>query len=301
MKKYVIFLLFPLLLGCKSKANKEFSYEHIVIFGVDGAGGEFKNVDTPNFDKIFGSGSINYNGVAQSPTISAQNWGSMIYGVGPEVHQKTNAYIASNKHNDESLPSFIKTYSEKHPSATYYSAVNWGPINYGLFEDIDKLTKVNVAEENSDLGAKDVDAMVATSVASRTLTHNDTIVFTQFDYVDHAGHSYGNKSTEYIDAIRHIDQQMGVIYDAYKLTGKLSRTLFIAVSDHGHTEAGGHGGDSESEKAVMIAVNGGGNKIIHGSCESYTTTDVAPIVLHALKEEIPSHYSGKVPNNMYVS
>ena len=109
MKKQVILLLMPFLLGCKSQSNSGAQFKHVVIFGVDGAGGEFENIDTPNFDRIFGSGSINYHGVAQSPTISARNWGSMIYGVSASTHKKTNSYIASNKHTDENLPSFIKS------------------------------------------------------------------------------------------------------------------------------------------------------------------------------------------------
>ena len=104
MKKLFFVLLIPFLAAC-SNANKH--YKRVVIFGVDGAGGEFASIDTPNFDRIFSKGSINHNGVSQSPTISAQNWGAMIYGVGPNTHQKANGYIASNKHTDENLPSFI--------------------------------------------------------------------------------------------------------------------------------------------------------------------------------------------------
>lgn len=65
-------------------------YSHIMIFGVDGAGGNFDKIDTPNFDRIFSKGSINLNGVSEYPTISAENWGSMFMGVTPQKHQITN-------------------------------------------------------------------------------------------------------------------------------------------------------------------------------------------------------------------
>lgn len=296
MKKLFFVLLIPFLAAC-SNANKH--YKRVVIFGVDGAGGEFASFDTPNFDRIFSKGSINHNGVSQSPTISAQNWGAMIYGVGPNTHQKTNGYIASNKHTDENLPSFIKTHSITHKDATYYSAVNWGPINYGLFEDLETLTKDNISSEYSFLSSSEVDDKVAEHVIRRLDDHDDAIVFMQFDSVDGAGHIGGYESDGYKNAIQHIDTLIGQIYDAYAEKNLLDSTLFMCVSDHGHTLTGGHGGDSSHEKAVTIAVNGGRGDIIQGSCESYTTIDVAPIVLSALCEEIPSHYEGKVPNNMF--
>ena len=300
MKKRVILLLMPFLLGCKSQSNSGAQFKHVVIFGVDGAGGEFENIDTPNFDRIFGSGSINYHGVAQSPTISAQNWGSMIYGVSASTHKKTNSYIASNKHTDENLPSFIKTYATNHKKATYFSAVNWSPINFGLFEDVENLTKVNGSEVYEGLSSEDIDQKVADSVVERLKERKDRVVFTQFDSVDHAGHSYGPESDKYINAIKNIDRLIGQIYDAYASKNLLKSTLFMCVSDHGHKPNGGHGGDSEKEKSTMIAVNGGRKKIIQGCCESYTTADVATIVLHALNEPLPSHYEGKVPNNMFL-
>lgn len=297
MKKLSLLLIYPLLFCSCSDTDK--TYQHVVIFGVDGAGGEFSNIDTPNFDRIFGSGSMNYHGLAQLPTMSAQNWGSMAYGVTPETHGKTNSDVADHQHTDENLPSFIKTHATKHEDATYYSAVNWKPINYGIFEDLPNLTKDNIAQTYPGLSSAEVDDKVAEHVIHRVQDHQDTIVFMQFDSVDHAGHAHGNQSNEYIQSIQHIDTLMGQIYDAYEEKNLLSSILFICVSDHGHTASGGHGGETDSEKAVTIAVNGGKGNIIQGSCESYTNTDLAPIVLHALNEEIPEHYQGKLPNNMF--
>ena len=306
MKKLTFLLLVPFLIGCKNKTNdvtptSEHHYERVVIFGVDGAGAEFGNIDTPNFDRIFGSGCIKYDGLAQSPTISAQNWGSMFYSVPPSVHGKNNGYIAENKHTDENLPTFVKTYSLSHPTAKFYSAVNWTPINYGLFEDIPNLTKDNLRVEYSDLSSAEIDEKVAAHVVARAYTENDTIVFMDFDSVDLAGHNFGRVSEEYVNSIKHIDTLLGSIYDAYVATGKADKTLFMCVVDHGHTATGGHGGESKEEKDAMIAVNGAGGHIIQGACDSYTTIDVAPIALHALREPIPAHYQGRVPNNMFAS
>jgi len=301
MHTRLVFVFIPFfLVGCSPKKevkNEPKKYERVVIFGVDGAGCAFKDCETPNFDRIFYNGNVNYNGIAESPTISAQNWGAMIYGVDCQTHQKTNDYIANNKHNDDALPSFMKTYSKNHPNSTYYSAVNWTPTNYGLFEDMPELIKNNLSELG--LSSSATDDKVAESVITRLNESFDAITFMQFDSVDGAGHASGNSSESYFNAIKHIDVLLGNIYDAYVAKGIANTTLFICVSDHGHTLTGGHGGDSESEKAVTIAVNGGLNNIVKGSCEGYYTYDLASVVLHALGEESPSHYKGKVPNNLF--
>ena len=35
-------------------------YDRVVIFGIDGMGTKFKDLDSPNYDKIFKDGSISY-------------------------------------------------------------------------------------------------------------------------------------------------------------------------------------------------------------------------------------------------
>ena len=70
-------------------------YSHVIVIGVDGAGSWFKDADTPNFDKIFENGAITYKALSSKPTISAECWGSMLIGVGPEIHGLTNGIVSS--------------------------------------------------------------------------------------------------------------------------------------------------------------------------------------------------------------
>ena len=43
-----------------SNLNETAGYRHVVVVGVDGAGGWFKDADTPNFDRIFQNGAVTY-------------------------------------------------------------------------------------------------------------------------------------------------------------------------------------------------------------------------------------------------
>lgn len=276
-------------------------YEHVVIFGVDGAGGAFEWVDTPNFDRIFSHGSINYDGVAEYPTISAQNWGSMFTGVTAQKHQLTNEKASMFLKIFDSYPTFFKIHSDSDRSASAYVAANWIPINLGLIEPaIWQMKKESCyfstpGDKNDDA----VDLRVKECVLERLEKQTDNLVYMHFDGVDEAGHARGGHSQRYAEAIQTIDGYMGEIYDAYVKKGIAKDTLFLCVSDHGHTLHGGHGGEEEEVKRVTLAAYGGKGDIIQGTCGKYVCHDLASIVLYALGDRQPDHFEGGVPKNLF--
>ena len=276
------------------------AYKRVVIFGVDGAGGMFPEANTPNFDEIFENGSVSFTGMSQYPTISAQNWGSMLLGVTAQKHNLTNSRTAIFK-NDGKYESIFKIVSKLEPYSSFYSCLDWKNINHGIIEDdIPNMTKVNVTDLiKPEPNEYNIDRKVAELTAERVASFDDKIVFVHFDAVDHAGHAHGSSSQEYLDAIEENDKDIGIIYQAYKDAGKVDDTLFICVSDHGHKEKGGHGGESDIEKAVTIAVAGNKGNIIKGTPGYYVTQDMAAIVLYALGIAQPSTFEGRVPTNLF--
>ena len=77
----------------------------------------------------------------------------------------------------------------------------------------------------------------------------------------------------------------------------LDDTLLILVADHGET-AGGHGGKTEEELSVVVAVRGYTvNRITLPS--GTRNRDVASIVLYALGIKQPSNFVSKVPNGLF--
>ncbi len=84
-------------------------YSHITAIGIDGAGSWIKDADTPNFDKIFKNGAITYTALSSKPTIGAECWGSMLIGVGPEIHGLTNGIVSSAPYDVNSpFPSLFR-------------------------------------------------------------------------------------------------------------------------------------------------------------------------------------------------
>ena len=70
-------------------------YAHVIVVGIDGAGSFIKDADMPNFQRIFSDGAVTYQALSSQPTISAECWGSMLLGVGPEIHKLTNEILES--------------------------------------------------------------------------------------------------------------------------------------------------------------------------------------------------------------
>ena len=68
-------------------------FSHVIVVGIDGAGSFFKDADTPDFDRIFADGAVTYDALASNPSISAECWGAMLLGVGPEIHKLNNGIV----------------------------------------------------------------------------------------------------------------------------------------------------------------------------------------------------------------
>ena len=87
-------------------------YKYAVIVGIDGMGNFNKDTDTPNMDRIFASGAKTLYALSMYPTISAQNWGSMLLGLDPEVHKMTNGSISENINENDLTPSLFREVRE---------------------------------------------------------------------------------------------------------------------------------------------------------------------------------------------
>jgi predicted AlkP superfamily phosphohydrolase/phosphomutase len=88
--------------------NMSRKYSHVIVIGVDGAGSWFKNADTPNFDRIFENGAVTYGALSSKPTISAECWGSLLIGVGPEIHGLTNGIVSGTPYDiNSAFPSLF--------------------------------------------------------------------------------------------------------------------------------------------------------------------------------------------------
>ena len=287
-----VFCLFEGALSGKQASTPDFSerytYEHVIIIGVDGAGNFHKDCDTPNMDKLFiKNGAWTDNCRVTTPSISAQCWGSMLTGVKPYYHKLTNDNISKDRYAKKDYPTVFRLLRNAHPDAEIGSFVNWSPINYGLVETTAKVTLDN-----------DYDDVLTEKICKYIKSKKPELLFIQFDSVDHAGHSYGYGTEDYLKSIETIDEYVGDIYNAIKSAGIADSTLLIITADHGGIGTS-HGGTTEEEMNTFFGVNG--TSVNKTGDISVLGRDLAAIVCYALGiEGNQENWDSFIPENLFL-
>lgn len=260
-------------------------YQHVIVVGIDGAGSFIKDAQTPHFDRIFAKGAVTYDALASRPSISAECWGSMLLGVGPEVHQLTNGIVSSTPYpTDSPFPSLFRRIREVYPEAELGSYCDWNPITFGIVED-------NLGVSHDTARDSELTPMICDYIREK----RPEFLFVQFDSVDGAGHKNGYGTQEHLKRISEVDALVGDIHRAAADAGMLEDTLFMVIADHGGTnpgngEGGSHGGWTDGEKYVTFAAAGKG--VNHTMIPDMNIRDLAAVVLYALGVDAPEFEEG---------
>ena len=271
-------------------------YSHVIVLGIDGAGSFVRDADTPYFDSIFADGAVIYDALASNPSISAECWGSMLLGVGPEVHKLTNGIVSSTPYpTDSPYPSLFRRIKAVYPEAELGSYCDWNPITYGIVED-----NLGVSHDTAN------DDALTPLICDYIKAKKPDFLFIQFDSVDGAGHKHGYGTPEHLKRIGEVDVLVNDVYTAAGDAGIIDDTLFIVIADHGGTnpgngQGGGHGGWTDGEKYVTFAAAGKGvNKV---NLEKMNIRDLAAIVLYAFGIDLPEFdeagWTSQLPEGMF--
>ena len=270
-------------------------YSHVIVIGIDGAGSFIKDADTPNFDKIFECGAKTFSALASKPTISAECWGSMLLGVGPEVHKLTNSIVSITPYPlDSAFPSVFRRIREVYPNAVLGSYCDWNPITYGIVEN-----NIGVSHDT----AKDFE--LTPIICNYIRESLPDFLFVQFDSVDGTGHSKGYGTPEHLESITKADSLVGDIYNTACEVLDMKETLFIVIADHGGANnkygGGSHGGWTDSEKYVTFAASG--KNVKSGIIGTMNIRDLAAIVLYSFGIDLPifdeAGWTAQIPEGLF--
>lgn len=273
--------------------NKQ--YAHVIVVGIDGAGSFIKDADTPHFDRIFQNGAITYDALASNPSISAECWGSMLLGVGPEVHKLTNAIVGKTPYpTDAPFPSLFRRIKEAYPEAEMGSYCEWNSITYGIAEN-------NLGISHDTAKDDDLTPIICDYIKEK----KPDFLFIQFDSVDGIGHKHGYGTPEHLKRIHEVDALVYDVYAAAVDAGIINDTLFIVIADHGGANlpdgTGRHGGWTDGEKYVTFAITG--KTVNHTNIKDLNIRDLAAIVLYALGIPAPDFdetgWTSQIPKEIF--
>ena len=271
-------------------------HSHVIVLGIDGAGSFIKDAVTPHFDEIFADGAVIYDALASNPSISAECWGSMLLGVGPEVHKLTNSIVSSTPYPaDSPYPSLFRRIREAYPEAELGSYCDWNPITYGIVEN-----NLGVSHDTAN------DDVLTPIICDYIKAKKPDFLFIQFDSVDGAGHKHGYGTPGHLKRIGEVDVLVNDVYTAAQDAGIIEDTLFIVIADHGGTnpgngQGGGHGGWTDGERYVTFAAAGKGvNRI---QLERMNIRDLAAIVLYSFGIGLPGFdeqgWTSQIPEGLF--
>jgi predicted AlkP superfamily pyrophosphatase or phosphodiesterase len=159
-------------------------------------------------------------------------------------------------HNLMETPDFLTQALSRNSSIKTYAAAGWPPLidpnDVGpVIADVGHLRFHNDGET---LGYLQVDKEVFDHALQTISEGGPDLSFVYFCGVDEAGHKYGSIEPPYFDAVERIDGYLKALHDA--VIARDEEWLLIVVTDHGHRDEGGHGGDSPQERASFVIAHG---------------------------------------------
>lgn len=294
-------------------------YKHVIVLTTDGGGNPWdpngmyyaknnetdpewttnpailkkrQNTYTMNlFNKQF---AMSTTAEAVVPTISAQNYISMLHGLTwgdlPDDYKYTNATSGQFYFNDFGkatplFPSVFKVLQAANPNQSAAAFSEWGNILNGITEPDATVDK------NSSQAWKSFDD-VANYIGTDDFS-NTALTYMQSDQMDHQGHGHGWFNDAYWENYAKYDDMFKTVMDKLEATGHSHDTLVIANADHGGWRTD-HGQNTEAPN-TNIFIGLGGETIDNGRrLHGGSNADISPLILHALQVKQPKSMTGKV-------
>ncbi|MFD3553657.1 alkaline phosphatase family protein [Streptomyces goshikiensis] len=258
--------------------------DKVLVIGLDGVVlDRVKAANAPHLKGLMAQGLTAKSTLYANPmaaTSSGPGWSTIATGVWPDKHGvKDNSFTGKNY---TAYPDFLTRAENAKPSLNTYAAADWEPItstdqNGPIFSaKVDK--RLSLKGDRDGYGSED--PKIATAAAAELRDQNPDASFVYLGQVDSAGHSYGAASQQYLDAIARVDTLVGQLLTAVqnRPTYAQENWKILVTTDHGHTDAGGHGGSTIQERGTFVIAKGPG--IPAGSVrDDVKLTDVAATAL----------------------
>jgi len=228
----------------KSDYNYSRIAEYVIMVLVDGARPDIvERVGGEGFSFLEKEGVLFSNAYALTPTYSIPARAAISTGLPHEISGVTSNWYNKGVLNLPSIFSLAKKYGLK------TGAIGDSSINM-LFKDyLD--TYIEIPETSGHMKKSAEEAIKI--ITSGELPN---VLWVGFADVDEAGHGYGALSSIYEEAIVEASQLIMNMIEALKLRGVYDKTVLIVLSDHGHLDRGGHGGEELEVRRIYLSIMG---------------------------------------------
>ncbi|NOU94804.1 nucleotide pyrophosphatase [Paenibacillus sp. LMG 31456] len=264
----------------------------VIVIGWDGAGSFVQSSETPQLDAFFRRGASSLTTQAVMPTISAQCWGSMFYGVTPDKHQLDNTRAEKERFPDGSpYTSVFKLARQQWPDAKLASFSSWEPINYGIIETSAGVHTVSMPDAE----------LAAAAGAYIQLNPDVKLMFVHFDLPDAGGHRHGYNTPGQWEVIAQTDRHVAIIMQAIEEAGLLQDSLIIQLTDHGGGGAAptDHGSDHPLDLTIFWSCAGPGIEPGSEVPAELGLIDTAAVIAHALGLMPSDSWDAKLPLGLF--
>lgn len=223
------------------------------------------------------------------PTISAPGWGSLLTGASHEQHGVVdNSMVGSNLWR---YPDVLSLAFFRDVTTRTFAAAGWpvlvdpqglGPIIHPRVDQQKAGLHRVVARDGETNGYSLVDAECVAYAHAALRSAGFDVGFVYCCDVDDAGHVYGALSEEYTAAIARVDGHVNRLAEdlQFRFDEFGEDWLLCITTDHGHIDEGGHGSDSELERASWVITWAPSGNVPDWS-QSIDPTDLTPLLLEA--------------------
>lgn len=253
----------------------------VLVFGLDGIRFDrLRSSPTPHLDAITAEGFLAPTRIRDvNPTISGPCWATIATGVHADEHGILDNDLSG--HRLDGYPCFLARATAAGLSS--YGVAAWPPLLTG--DSGGPIFRPGVSftpdpRPGTPAGGDPFTDQAAADHACEVLATRDVdVAFVYFGAVDEIGHHVGT-GPEYDAQITETDARVGQVLAAVASRPAFARETWtvLLVTDHGHVDGGGHGGDSDLERTAWIAGRGPG--LVNGSV--YEHADIPVLVLSAL-------------------
>jgi arylsulfatase A-like enzyme len=231
----------------------------VLVIGIDGVRVDvLAKTETPFIDSLIAAGAFAGDARTSRHTVSGPGWSSMLIGVWPEKHGVYGNEFSANRY--DIYPDFLTRLETVDPRFGTYAVVDWPPL--GTPADGGPLLSPAVDRidvfDGEALGYAVADSLSVRAAAEVLAFTDIDAAFVYLGNVDVVGHAAGSLSPEYGAAIARADRQAAQLVAALarRRTAYREDWLILLSTDHGRTDGGGHGGESDVETRIFVVASG---------------------------------------------